>query len=408
VLSIALHLGALYFLLAVPVALSSADVGDELTSPAVAVTVERMTRAPRPRPKPRVAPTAVAVVAASPARPELAKPRVHAPLEAQATPSPAQVAAVATAPPANAEPTIVPTIVPTVRPTEAPTAAPTVPPTPEATRAPTAAPTAAPTLPPTPTPTQPPTPTPTREPTPSPTQPPTPAPTREPTPSPTREPTAAPTVAPTRAPTARPLPTARAIAEATAAAANAGTAATAEPRPEKTAAVAYAAPTNGPEARNAAEILNARLKSLTLGAMLPTSTVVYSERHYVGDVSDVIHQVEAEWLGKVAPPPDVLAKVFGVIYKDGTLRDPASVTYLFKRSTMLGVPYCVGWMVVGHPLSVHLQSVAKVDTGRSLPEGGYAVVAPCTEAKYKAITASQLPFPSPSPAVRPQATSASR
>lgn len=403
-LSIALHLCALYVLLATPVELGSTDGGDERAAPAVFVTVSRLQHpAPaRPRPVPtvrplvrivqhRVIPAAAPAVPAPPAQRELSRPRPRAPLEAQATPSPAQVAAVTTA---------VPTIVPTQA---APTAAP---PTPEPTRPPTAAPTPLPTQPPTPVPTREPTPVPTEPPTAEPTRAPTAAPTQPPTPAPTREPTAAPTAEPTRAPTARPAATPRAIAAATPAAEGGGSA-TAAPRTP--APVAYAAPTPGPEQRNAAEILNQRLKSLTLGALLPSSNVVYSERHYVGSIDDVIHQVESEWMSKVAPPPAVLAQIFGVIHKQSTLHDPESYTYLFKRATMLGIPYCVGWMVVPHPLKGGAKPYEKpLQPGEvSRPETGYSVIAPCTQAKYDAITANQLPFPIPSPAAavpaRPQA-----
>ncbi|HXP94231.1 MAG TPA: hypothetical protein VN905_12250 [Candidatus Binatia bacterium] len=373
-------------------------------------------------PAQRVAPPAAIVQRPAPAptsappvpraQRELAKTVKTAPVQAHSTPVP-QAVAVAGTPVAQppSPPTAPPEITPTAEPARV---AATVPPDtsrivprPTATippdtarivaRAETPAP-AEPTSPPTVTP---------RTPAPEPTRAPTAAPTAAPTRAPTIAPTSAPRVVATAVPTAQavavhtpgPAPTAaaaRAVAEESGAQKNAA-APVAAPLPVARAAtpapVAFVQPTNAPQQRSAAELLNERLKSLTLNVLLPRSEVNYSQKHYGGDDIALLGQrIEQEWQAKIAPPLSIIGEIFGIVKKPTTDLQAASVTYLYKHG-IFGL--CYGWYVIEHPLS------------GGHPEGGYTIL-PCGH--FTPVTPGSLTFPSasPSPGPRPQATAAPR
>jgi len=360
----------------------------------------------RPLPAPTVAPYVPA------AQRELARIRPKAAIAARSTPPPAKAAMRASSAAQTPQPpTAVPSFAP-VQPVEAATTAPTIPPdnariiaqaqtpvpTPEATLAPRL-PAAEPSIVPTPAPTAVPTHEATPRPTPLPTRIPTPTATHEPKIAPTPEPTKVPRLAATAAPTARalaphtpgPLRSAAPVRPAgppgASRAENGGRAV--QPRPVSSAAVAFAQPGNPPQRRNPAEILNERLRALTLRDLLPRSEVTYSQRHYTNDDLSLLGQrIEQEWFAKLAPPSDIVAEIFGIVRTPRTELQPESITYLYRR-TFFGL--CYGWYITAHPL------------GGGPPQAGFTIV-PC--GKYEPVKPGSLVFPgaSPSPAPRPQAT----
>ncbi len=243
-----------------------------------------------------------------------------------------------------------------------------------------------------------------------PTSPPTVTP-RTPAPEPTRAPTIAPTSVPRVVATA--VPTAQAVAVHTSgpaptAAAALATAQTsgaqknasapvAAPLPVARAAtpapVALAKPTNAPQQRSAADLLNERLRSLTLNVLLPHTDVNYSQRHYGGDDIALLGQrLEQEWEAKIAPPLSIVGEIFGIVRKPTTDLQAASITYLYKHG-VFGL--CYGWYVIEHPLS------------GGHPEAGYTIL-PCGH--FTPVTPGSLTFPtaSPTPGPRPQATASPR
>ncbi len=378
-ISIVLHLGLIYFFLGAPgVEAGGAEPAEQ--APATAITITRaavqeqpsltITRAARPAParspapqrrpqrqthpvvvpppvveRPAPAPTSNLRIPAT--QRELAKIVKHAPVAARSTPAPSTVAALASAAPLQpAPPTAPPTIAPTADPDPVPPDTARI-----VARAETPAPTPEPTAPPTAAPTRAPAPVPTVAPTSAPTIAPTRAPTAAPTTAPTRAPTAAPTVQPTAAPraveptsapriaataaatapapsrVAAPGPTAAPARSAGETAARAGNGSASVP-----AAVALAQPTNAPAQRNAAELLNERLRSLTLNVLLPRSDVNYSQKHYGGDdIAQLGQRIEHGWEAGFAPPAAIVPDIFGIVRKARTDTQPDSVTYLYKR-----------------------------------------------------------------------------
>ncbi|MGA2395745.1 MAG: hypothetical protein ABSH03_20585 [Candidatus Lustribacter sp.] len=309
-----------------------------------------------PRPRPIVARTAP---------PKPPPSRELARIVPVATPEPPPPPPVALAQPPLPVPTVRPTVAPTVRPTVAPTVPPTA--------VPAARPTVEPTLPPTPEPTLRPTPAPTVRPTPEPTVRPTPEPTAEPTLVPTAAPTARPTVAPTAPPTAaptqRPTPLATAVAErgtprpAASAAGPPAAVARTSPAPARIAvpatplpapvhvAVALTAPTATPSpaptpAAAGLGSLNDRLR-----AALPTKPTAGMRPVDLGSGYTANRVLDA-YEASLAPPPEILAKTFGLIYTTRTLAHADSVAYVYERThvVVLGHEICHAFRITEHPL----------------------------------------------------------
>lgn len=107
----------------------------------------------------------------------------------------------------------------------------------------------------------------------------------------------------------------------------------------------------------------------------------------VGDLREAILRAEAEYLGKLAPPPEVLHKALYLVYRKRTDQEPDSVTYVLKKVNILGLKICTGWRVVAHPLG-------------GGPPDGYYVFGPCTSNTLDAppwATVTLPPHPSSSP-----------
>jgi hypothetical protein len=209
-------------------------------------------------------------------------------------------------------------------------------------------------------------------------------PTLAPTAAPTAAPTLAPTARPTPAPTARPTlrPTSAPTAEATlvavaatrapapapirAAATAAGTAATSAPGPVRAAEAPRAAPAASgmaepqraeprAEASPAAvayrptapgagsSSLNDKLK-----AALPGGPGGGLKRYDLGryQTDRVLDAYEAA----LAPPLEVLARTFGLIYTARTAFRADAVQYVYERTRVLGVEVCKAYTIVEHPL----------------------------------------------------------
>jgi hypothetical protein len=293
-----------------------------------------------PRPQRKIVPTAPPV------------PRELARIVPNATPQPPSP------PPVTVPEPLPPTPVPTVR----PTVAPTLRPTPE----PTAQPTPEPTVQPTPEPTVRPTPEPTIRPTPEPTV----RPTAEPTERPTQAPTVAPTIAPTTAPTARatsaPTAAPTAVAEraspAPAAAAAAPGPATARPAPPRVAlpatpipapvhiAVALAKPSPSPAPTAAPPAAGLGNLNDRLRAALPTKPTAGMQKVDLGSGYTTNRVLDA-YEAALAPPLEVLAKTFGLIYTTRTITRADSVEYVYERvHGLLGKDVCRAYKITEHPL----------------------------------------------------------
>jgi hypothetical protein len=287
-------------------------------------------------------------------------PRELARIVPNATPQPPSP------PPVNVPEPLPPTPVATARPTVAPTVRPTTEPTLSPTPEPTVRPTPEPTVRPTPEPTVRPTPEPTVRPTPEP----TPEPTVRPTPEPTQPPTAAPTVAPTARPTARPTtaPTeaATAVAERSsphpAAVAAAPGPAAARPAPPRVVIpatplpapvhVAVALTTPSPSPAPTATTGTTGLGSLNdrLRAALPTKPTAGMQKVDLGSGYTTNRVLDA-YEAALAPPLEILAKTFGLIYTTRTLTHADSVEYVYERvHGLLGKDVCRAYKITEHPL----------------------------------------------------------
>jgi hypothetical protein len=242
----------------------------------------------------RVETPAPRVAVAPPPHPhhELARVRPSAP--PQPTPPPRPLAVI--------EPTASPTLVPTERPTAAPAERPTLAPTPAPTEHPTFAPTESPTT--------------------VPTERPSPIPTEHPaTPSPAAAPPAAPAAsAPPAPPTPRPAPPP-------------------PPPPPPAAAIAAAAPP-----ASALANLNARMR-----AALPSASPPGMQRIDVGAYST--ERVLDAYEAALAPPLEILAKTFGLIYTTRTVTRADSVAYVYERTRdVVGREVCRAYRITEHPV----------------------------------------------------------
>jgi hypothetical protein len=89
--------------------------------------------------------------------------------------------------------------------------------------------------------------------------------------------------------------------------------------------------------------LNDRLK-----AALPTGAVEGMKRYDLGgyQTDRVLDAYEAS----LAPPLEILAKTFGLIYTKRTAYQADSIAYVYERTRILGVEVCRAYTIVEHPL----------------------------------------------------------
>jgi hypothetical protein len=350
------------------------------------ITVRTETPAPAPVLRPRRAAIPVPVRPhprpAASVRPQPPVPRELARIVPKATPEPPTPppAPIAAELPPSPAPTVRATVQPTIAPTAQPTVAPTLRPTPE------------PTLRPTPEPTLRPTPEPTVRPTSEPTAQPTARPTNEPTIRPTTEPTAVPTAHATSAPSPSPtLVAERPVPRATANAQAAGTAPTARPvaapAPARLAipatplpapvhiavalATPSASPAPAPTPAPGLASLNDRLR-----AALPTKPTAGMQRVDLGAGYSTQRVLDA-YEASLAPPLEILAKTFGLIYTTRTTFRADSVAYVYERThdVVLGHDVCHAYRITEHPLR---QVVAAPDVSKP---GGVSFPGPPSDDK---------------------------
>jgi hypothetical protein len=122
--------------------------------------------------------------------------------------------------------------------------------------------------------------------------------------------------------------------------------------------------------------VNERLKSL-----IPNNDVTFEKKQVIGDLHDAIARAEAEYNGKLAPPPEVLQHALYVVNRRRTASEADSVTYVLKKLHIFGFSICTGWRVVAHPLS------------GGAPDSGY-VFGPCGGDQFAPPWATSLPSPS--------------
>jgi len=92
--------------------------------------------------------------------------------------------------------------------------------------------------------------------------------------------------------------------------------------------------------------LNARLKGLNSGGQ----TVAYSTRHLnLSDPAALRDAVYAAYEARLAPPPDILAATFGILYQARTNEHEDSIAYIFKTYKLGPVTMCKAWRIVEHP-----------------------------------------------------------
>ncbi|MGB8266775.1 MAG: hypothetical protein WCE44_10660, partial [Candidatus Velthaea sp.] len=142
--------------------------------------------------------------------------------------------------------------------------------------------------------------------------------------------------------------------------------------------------------------LNDRLRGL-----LPHGTVDYTPRHVdLGARDDFAKRIEAAWEVGLAPPADVLARTFGIIWAKRTAVHADSITYVFARTTVLGVPVCKAYRITEHPYGAGAPDLSKnpiADTGQkyAAPETEIVTIVPCSEKSYEPIVPGSLQTPAP-------------
>jgi hypothetical protein len=126
--------------------------------------------------------------------------------------------------------------------------------------------------------------------------------------------------------------------------------------------------------------LNARL-----GSLLPGGAVSeYSHGGRNGKLE--VETIPADFVKKVAPPPDVLRKAVAFNYRRRTAGAADAVLYVTSRRKIL-VEVCSGWMVELHPLN-------------GGPPQGYPYFGPCPSDNVVPAWADALPTLPPHPAPR--------
>ncbi|GAC1415946.1 MAG: hypothetical protein NVSMB64_26170 [Candidatus Velthaea sp.] len=102
----------------------------------------------------------------------------------------------------------------------------------------------------------------------------------------------------------------------------------------------------------------------------------------------------------LAPPPDILARTFGLIRPNRTAAHADSISYVFERTTLLGIPVCKAYKITEHPYTRSAADLSKnplADTGRQIakPEVEIVTLAPCTEKSYTPVVPGSLKAPVP-------------
>jgi hypothetical protein len=160
---------------------------------------------------------------------------------------------------------------------------------------------------------------------------------------------------------------------------------------------------------NAATILNDRLKRLT-----GEGNVDYTpKRVAIGDAQSVFNDAMSAYEARLAPPPDILRRTFGYIYRPRTTSAPDSLTYVYDTYAIGPVTVCKAWKIEEHPYQAvrEVGAIAgsagiggAVATSRNSPDvrhdnGGdpniSTVVFPCSVKSYTAIRPGSLTAPLP-------------
>jgi len=142
--------------------------------------------------------------------------------------------------------------------------------------------------------------------------------------------------------------------------------------------------------------LNDRLRGL-----LPHGSVDYTpHRADLGKNDDFAARVEAAWEAGLAPPPDILAKTFGVIWakRSGLVAD--SISYVFERTTIAGIGVCKAYKITEHPYTApppDLRANPLADESRRTapPDISIVTIVPCSEKSYEAVDPGSLKTPEP-------------
>ena len=115
----------------------------------------------------------------------------------------------------------------------------------------------------------------------------------------------------------------------------------------------------------------------------------------------------------LAPPLEILAETFGLIYTRRTLAVADSVTYVYERSVVLGHETCKAYRITEHPLrpvatappaqastlGSNAAGPGPVSLPRPLPDATpqveSAVTVPCDDPKMQAVVPGSLTSPVP-------------
>jgi len=114
-----------------------------------------------------------------------------------------------------------------------------------------------------------------------------------------------------------------------------------------------------------------------LKGLIPSGDVAYQQHQQLGDLSAAIAVAKSEYLHQIAPDPRILAHAIGVIY------GPHTVTYVLRKTRILGFDICVGWMVEAHPAD------------RGPATSGFAIES-CKSNTFAPPWSTDLPSPMPS------------
>ncbi|GAC1414751.1 MAG: hypothetical protein NVSMB5_03070 [Candidatus Velthaea sp.] len=142
--------------------------------------------------------------------------------------------------------------------------------------------------------------------------------------------------------------------------------------------------------------LNDRLRALSQGGPVDYTP----KRVQVSDPTAIRDRIVNAYEAELAPPPEILARTFGLVRLKRTTAYADSISYVFDRTTILGIPACKAYKITEHPYTRPAADLSKnplADTGRQLAtyEKEITTIVPCTEKSYSPVVPGSLGKPVP-------------
>jgi hypothetical protein len=149
------------------------------------------------------------------------------------------------------------------------------------------------------------------------------------------------------------------------------------------------------------DALNDRLRSL-----IPHGPVDFTPKRVSAGANEVTDQVQAAYEAALAPPPEILAKTFGIISHKRTVGEPDSIAYVFEQYKIGPFTACKAYKIVEHPFApssawtpTPVGAGVKADfpapSRGTPPDVGIVTIVPCNPSSYTHVEPGSITTPLP-------------